>query len=174
MINDAIIFNACKDSNNQCNIDFCIRNIWVRQINWVSGRVNLVHQTDWKSQESSKPRYIEIWMVTWRQRRRTWFLKAKSKMYSSLMILQIFSIITFKKQMHRCDLEIQKKPGESIICTKDYFPTFADPRLKSNVTGTKYNCMPYGDDELLGNDDLFNPISDFACATLARRNNFES
>jgi len=34
--------------------------------------------------------------------------------------------------------------------------------------------MPYGDDELIGHDDLFNPISDFAWATLANRNKFES
>ena len=64
--------------------------------------------------------------------------------------------------MHRCDWETQKKPGESIICTKDYVLTFTDLRLKSNLTGTKYDFMPYGDDELIGHDELFNPISDFA------------
>ena len=64
--------------------------------------------------------------------------------------------------MHKRDWETQKKPSESIIYTKDYFTTFNDLRLKSNSTGTKYDFMPYGDDELIGHDDLFNPISDFA------------
>jgi len=63
--------------------------------------------------------------------------------------------------MHRCDWEMQKNPSESLICTKDYVPTFTDIRLKSDVTGTKYDFMPYGDDELLGHDDLFNQKSDY-------------
>ena len=77
-------------------------------------------------------------------------------------LTNFFGTITLKKQMHRCDWEMQKKPGEIIICTKDYVPTFTDLRLKSDVTGTKYDFMPYGDDVLLGHDDLFNPISDLA------------
>ena len=56
---------------------------------------------------------------------------------------------------------MQKKPGERIICTKDYVPTFTDLRLKSYVTDTKYDFMPYGDDELLGHHDLFNQTSDY-------------
>ena len=71
-------------------------------------------------------------------------------------LTNFFGAIKLKKQMHRCDWEMQKKPGESIICTTDYVPTFTDLRLKSDVTGTKYDFMPYGDDVLLGHDDLFN------------------
>ena len=75
-------------------------------------------------------------------------------------LTNFFGTITLRKQMHRCDWEMQKKPDESIICTTDYVPTFTDLRLKSDVTGTKYDFMPYGDDVLLGHDDLFNQISD--------------
>ena len=79
-------------------------------------------------------------------------------------LTNFFGAIKLKKQMHRCDWEMQKKPGESIICTKDYVPTFTDLRLKSNVTGTKYDFMSHGDDELLGDHDLFNQTSDY-CLT---------
>ena len=47
---------------------------------------------------------------------------------------------------------------------QNYVPTFSDLRLKSNVTGTKYDFMPYGDDDLLGDHDLFNQTSDY-CLT---------
>ena len=76
-------------------------------------------------------------------------------------LTNFFGTIKLKKQMHRCDWEMQKNPSESLICTKDYVPTFTDIRLKSDVTGTKYDFMPYGDDELLGHDDLFNQKSDY-------------
>ena len=63
--------------------------------------------------------------------------------------------VKLKKQMHNCDWEMQKYPGKTIICTKDYVPTFTDLKLKSNITGIKYSFPSYGDDELPGNIDLF-------------------
>ena len=77
-------------------------------------------------------------------------------------LTNFFGTITLRKQMHRCDWEMQKKPSENTICTTDYVPTFTDLRLKSDVTGTKYDFMPYGDDVLLGHDNLFNQISDLS------------
>mgnify|MGYP001217688176 FL=1 len=70
-------------------------------------------------------------------------------------LTNFFGTVKLKKQMHNCDWEMQKNPGKTIICTKDYVPTFADLRLKSDVTGITYSFPSYGDDELLGNINLF-------------------
>ena len=69
-------------------------------------------------------------------------------------LTDFFGTVKLKKQMHNCNWETQKNPGKTIICTKDYVPTFTDLRLKSDVTGIKYSFPSYGDDEL-GNIDLF-------------------
>ena len=80
--------------------------------------------------------------------------------------------IKLKKQMHNCDWEMQKYPGKTIICTKDYVPTSTDLKFKSNITGIKYSFPSYGDDGLYRETSIyFLKILQPACQTRALSNN---
>ena len=59
---------------------------------------------------------------------------------------------------------MQKNPDETIICTKDYVPTFTDLRFKPEATSTTYDFMPYRDNEQLKDADLFNQKNEYCLA----------
>ena len=67
-------------------------------------------------------------------------------------LINFVGTIKFKKQMHSCDWEKQKQPGEFIACTRDYVPTLHELMLKPDLSGEKIYAEGLGE---FRNEQLF-------------------
>ena len=60
-------------------------------------------------------------------------------------LINFVGTIKLKKQMHSCDWEKQKQPGEFIACTRDYVPTLHELMLKPDSSGEKIYAEGLGE-----------------------------